>query len=314
MTTHTTNYSYDTIPGNVEEAATDPGENHNTQKDENIRMTKKVGVLASGVLGFLCLAFLVVGRHNGHQSRTSVDTTAASSSSVSFLPLNSANRVANCQELCASRPVDLCTNRDREAILQILTSFDVSEIVFFEVELLLALCLVDEQVCVEECSSAALLSCDNIRETTYTLCLLWNCRLLQNHLLDQCVYDEEDDCLADANTVFAQQHCTNMPTVAPTPTPPPVPLPAGADCSSTAECAVPSGLTHGVCRDGRCQSGESGSSCGVTSDCVAPQGLDHGVCRQGKCQRGVYKDYCGKDSDCVSNNCVGATDIAKCKH
>ena len=47
---------------------------------------------------------------------------------------------------------------------------------------------------------------------------------------------------------------------------------------------------------------------------IKPTGLDHPVCRQGKCQRGVYKDYCGKDSDCLSNNCVGVTDIAKCKN
>ena len=192
--------------------------------------------------------------------------------------------------------------------------------VSIEDELLLILCTEDEPVCVEECSSAAMFSCDNIRETTYELCLLWNClesAYTNPAILARCIYNEEDDCRTEANTVYAQQHCTNRPTVAPTPAPPtpaPVPLPAGSKCSSTAECAIPTGLTHGVCRDGRCQSGESGSSCGVTSDCVQPTGLEHPVCRQGKCQSGAYKDYCGKDSDCVSNNCVGLTDIAKCKH
>merc|ERR1712028_286051 len=96
--------------------------------------------------------------------------------------------------------------------------------------------------------------------------------------------DEKDDCRTEANTVYAQQHCTNRPTVAPTPappTPPPVPLPAGSKRSSTAECAIPTGLTHPVCREGRCQSGESGSSCGVTSDCVKPPGLEYPVCRKG---------------------------------
>jgi len=275
MTNTTTNYSYDTIPGNVEEeAATDPGENHNTQKDENIRRTKKVGVLlASGVLGFLCLVFFVVGRHTSHHYRTSVGTTAASSSSVSFLPFNSANRVPNCQEWCAAREVEFCSE-------SLQANHPPS---------LLALCKEGEQVCVEECSSAAMLSCDNIRETTYKLCLLWKCRWVagvrhkSHHALQQCFDDEEDDCRTEANTVFAQQHCTNKPTVAPTPAPPtPAPLPAGSKCSSDAECAIPTGLTHGVCR-------------------------------QGKCQRGVYKDYCHYDSDCLSNNCVGVTDIAKCK-
>jgi len=275
MTNTTTNYSYDTIPGNVEEeAATDPGENHNTQKDENIRRTKKVGVLlASGVLGFLCLVFFVVGRHTSHHYRTSVGTTAASSSSVSFLPFNSANRVPNCQEWCAAREVEFCSE-------SLQANHPPS---------LLALCKEGEQVCVEECSSAAMLSCDNIRETTYELCLLWKCKDISvihaHHNLHDCFDDEEDDCRTEANTVYAQQHCTNRPTVAPTPalpTPAPVPLPAGSKCSSTAECAV-------------------------------PDGLEHPVCRQGKCQRGVYKDYCGQDSDCLSNNCVGKTDIAKCK-
>ena len=302
MTNTTTNYSYDTIPGNAEEkAATDPGENHNTQEDENIRRTKKVGVVVSGVLGFLCLVFFVVGRHNSHHYRTSVGTTAAaSSSSVSFLPLNSANRVPNCQEWCAAREDEFCSG------LNPYSNIELSE--------LLALCMEGEQVCVEECSSAAMLSCDYIWQTTYNLCLLWKCK--DNHPLHHCFEDERHDCRMEANTVYAQQHCTNRPTVAPTPalpTPAPVPLPAGSKCSSTAECAIPTGLTHPVCREGRCQSGESGSSCGVTSDCVKPPGLEHPVCRQGKCQRGVYKDYCGQDSDCLSHNCVGKTDIAKCK-
>ena len=270
MTNTTTNYSYDTIPGTVEEeAATDPGENHNTQKDENIRRTKKVGIVASGVLGFLCLAFFVVGRHNSHHYRTSVGTTAASSSSVSFLPLNSANRVPNCQEWCAAREDEFCSG------LNPYSNIELSE--------LLALCMEGEQVCVEECSSAAMLSCDYIWQTTFNLCLLWKCK--DNHPLHHCFEDERHDCRMEANTVYAQQHCTNRPTVAPTPAPPtpaPVPLPAGSKCSSTAECAIPTGLTHAVCR-------------------------------QGKCQRGVYKDYCGQDSDCLSNNCVGKTDIAKCK-
>merc|ERR1711865_691755 len=137
------------------------GENHNTQKDENIRRTKKVGIVASGVLGFLCLAFFVVGQHNSHHYRTSVGTTAAaSSSSVSFLPFNSANRVPNCQEWCAAREVEFCSE-------SLQANHPPS---------LLALCKEGEQVCVEECSSAVMLSCDNIRETTYKLCLLWKCR------------------------------------------------------------------------------------------------------------------------------------------
>ena len=315
MINHTTNYSYDTISGNVEDV-TDPGENTNTKKDENVRMKKKVRV-ASGVLGFLCLGCLVVGRHNGHQYRTSVGTTATSSSIVSFLPLDPADRVAGCQQLCASRPVVYCHSRKQE-LLAGYNAGGGSDLFWLEYGLLLY-CVEEEQVCVEQCSSSgASISCDDIRETTFALCMLWNCKeaLLWDtqYDIDRCFEKERDDCLADADTVFAQQHCTNTPTVAPTPTPPPVPLPAGSKCSSTAECAVPTGLTHGVCRDGWCQSGASGSSCGVTSDCVQPQGLDHPVCRKGKCQSGAFKDYCGRDSDCLSNNCVGGTDIAKCKH
>ena len=86
-------------------------------------------------------------------------------------------------------------------------------------------------------------------------------------------------------------------------------------CEQTSDCFVQTDLDppHAVCRESQCQSGKSGSSCGVDSDCVKPTGLEHPVCRQGKCQRGVYKDYCGRVSDCSSNNCVGVTDIAKCK-
>ena len=310
------NYSYDTIPGTVEEDA-DPGENNNTKKDENVNMKKKnkVGV-SFYVLGLLCIAFLVVGR--GHQYRPGGGTNAASSSIVSVLPFDPAetDRIAGCQQLCASRPVVYCHSRKQE-LLAGYNAGGGSDLFWLEYGLLLY-CVEEEQVCVEQCSSSgASISCDDIRETTFALCMLWNCKeaLLWDtqYDIDRCFEKERDDCLADADTVFAQQHCTNTPTVAPTPTPPPVPLPAGADCSSTAECAVPSGLTHGVCRDGQCQSGASGSSCGVDSDCVKPTGLDQPVCRQGKCQRGVYKDYCGQDSDCTSNNCVGVTDIAKCK-
>ena len=91
--------------------------------------------------------------------------------------------------------------------------------------------------------------------------------------------------------------------------------PPGTSCGATSDCAVPTGLTHAVCREGSCQSGTSGSRCGVTSDCVQPPGLEHPVCRQGKCQWGNYHDYCGNDSDCASSlQCVGATNIAKCQY
>ena len=136
MINHTTNYSYDTISGNVEDV-TDPGENTNTKKDENVRMKKKKVRVASGVLGFLCLGCLVVGRHNGHQYRTSVGTTATSSSIVSFLPLDPADRVAGCQQLCASRPLDYCYTYN----------FEDSEMVDYEYALL-TFCVEDEQVCV----------------------------------------------------------------------------------------------------------------------------------------------------------------------
>ena len=89
--------------------------------------------------------------------------------------------------------------------------------------------------------------------------------------------------------------------------------PPGTPCQTTSDCAIPSGLTQAVCREGYCQSGTSGSSCGVTSDCVKPTGLEHPVCRQGKCQTGLCFDYCGNDSDCVSGlECVGFTNISKC--
>ena len=78
-------------------------------------------------------------------------------------------------------------------------------------------------------------------------------------------------------------------------------VPIGDDCvTSDNNCAIPPGLTHGVCRDSQCQSGTSGSLCGVTSDCVKPPGLQHPVCRNGKCQRGVCGDYCGQNNDCLS--------------
>ena len=71
-------------------------------------------------------------------------------------------------------------------------------------------------------------------------------------------------------------------------------------------CAIPPGLTHGVCIDNcgvppiggvvkppsssqccTCQSGQPGSWCEVTDDCVVQTGLTppHAVCRHGKCQR-----------------------------
>jgi len=90
-------------------------------------------------------------------------------------------------------------------------------------------------------------------------------------------------------------------------------FPVGGYCGYTLvnRCAIPTGLTHGVCREGYCQTGTSGSSCGQTSDCVPIAGLyqPHGVCREGKCQRGVKGDFCGQDKDCLSGFC---RPIGKC--
>ena len=82
-------------------------------------------------------------------------------------------------------------------------------------------------------------------------------------------------------------------------------FPVGGWCGYTLvnRCAIPPGLTHGVCREGYCQTGTSGSSCGQTSDCVVQTALTppHAVCRKKKCQRGVCGDYCGQNSDCRSD-------------
>ena len=61
----------------------------------------------------------------------------------------------------------------------------------------------------------------------------------------------------------------------------------GKMCSDTAECIIPLGLEHGVCRNGKCQSGQAGARCGQTSDCLPIAGLNppHAVCRKDKCQQ-----------------------------
>ena len=59
--------------------------------------------------------------------------------------------------------------------------------------------------------------------------------------------------------------------------------------------------------------GNAGDKCKKTSDCKIPDGLSHAVCRKGKCQRGVCRDYCGQDSDCISGlECGGKGNVAKC--
>ena len=130
MTNTPTNYSYDTIPGTVEEDA--------PKKDKNVRRKKTVGVVASGILGVLCLAFLVIGY--GSQDRPGGGTTAAaSSSSVSVLPLDPADRVADCQQLCASRPLEYC----KTGLNLLYNYYADSEMADFEYALLF-LCVEDE--------------------------------------------------------------------------------------------------------------------------------------------------------------------------
>ena len=88
----------------------DHGEkNKTTKKDETVRRKTKGGVLAFGVLGVVCLALFVLGY--GSQYRPGGGTTAVRSSIVPVLPADYADRVANnCQEWCASRPVEFCTD------------------------------------------------------------------------------------------------------------------------------------------------------------------------------------------------------------
>ena len=100
-------------------------------------------------------------------------------------------------------------------------------------------------------------------------------------------------------------------------------FPLGGYCGYTIlnHCAIPTGLTHGVCREGYYQTGTSGSSCGQTLDCVVQNDLNppHAVCRNKKCQRGVCGDYCGNDSDCLPSglNCnkgqCAPNDYVSCK-
>ena len=65
-------------------------------------------------------------------------------------------------------------------------------------------------------------------------------------------------------------------------------------CGVHTDCPVPEGLTHGVCFQGVCQSGEVGASCGVNLDCLA--GL---VCHAGECKDGSPGAKCDSSHDCV---------------
>ena len=88
-------------------------------------------------------------------------------------------------------------------------------------------------------------------------------------------------------------------------------IPPGGHCSTTNDCAIPVGLTHGVCRTAGgsahwCQSGQPGARCGQSSDCVVITDLDppHAVCRENRCQSGQPGSWCG-----VTNDCVVQTDL-----
>ena len=120
------------------------------------------------------------------------------SSIVPVLPADYADRVANnCQEWCASRPVEFCTDL-RRSVLALQVPFEVAAFLF-------VVCTEDEQVCVEEkCPSFASSSCDNIRGTTFAFCMLRNCNydyydyVPDTVEIDRCFERDERECSAEA--------------------------------------------------------------------------------------------------------------------